>query len=328
MKKRLLLLTACLLATVSAEPAAPVAEASAQAAPAATDAPRYIRIEKTPASTQLQTALVHFKKGNATLDLVGAIHIADAKFYHELNTLFEGYDALLWEGIGGGKPAAKPVPEAEVKTAAEKEEPPPTPLAAAPPEAAASDEKAATPPPAKPAARKGDLGGLHTAYVAGAKYLGLAFQMNEVDYRKKNFVHADLTMDEFNDLQDQRKESLFTFALKNGLANAGRKDVQEPNSLKLLTSILSGDKNGLKRELVGTLGAADDQVSKIAGESVIISDRNAKCLKVLSEEVAAGKKKLGIFYGAAHFPDMAKRLEADGWEKTGSDWLVAWDIAN
>ena len=36
-------------------------------------------------------------------------------------------------------------------------------------------------------------------------------------------------------------------------------------------------------------------------------DRDAKCLEVL-----AGKKKLGIFYGAAHFPDMEKRLLAGG----------------
>ena len=73
--------------------------------------------------------------------------------------------------------------------------------------------------------------------------------------------------------------------------------------------------------------ALDDQVAALAGESVIISDRNAKCLEVLAREVEAGKKKLGVFYGAAHFPDMVKRLVETGWVQTGTEWMTAWDIA-
>jgi hypothetical protein len=307
MKKRLFLSAACLLATAGAQ--TPVPPPAAAVIPAATPAvveeegPQYIRVEKTADAVQLQTALVHFKKAGVTLDLVGAIHIADAKFYHDLNTRFEGYDALLWEGIGGPKIGAAAPPPA--------------------PEPDANEDGSA--PAVK---KKGNLDGLHTAYVAGAKWLGLAFQLNEVDYRKENFVHADLTMDEFNDLQAKRGESLLGFMIKAGIASATAKHPQEPSSLKLLTSAIKGDKNGLKRELVGTLGAADDEVTKLTGDSVIISDRNAKCLQVLDEQVAAGKKKLGIFYGAAHFTDMEKRLVTSGWEKTGSEWMVAWDIAN
>jgi len=39
--------------------------------------------------------------------------------------------------------------------------------------------------------------------------------------------------------------------------------------------------------------------------------------EVLDREVLAGKKKLGMFYGAAYFPDMEKRLLAVGWTKAG-----------
>lgn len=104
------------------------------------------------------------------------------------------------------------------------------------------------------------------------------------------------------------------------------KPVKEPGTLKLLVSLVRGDKNGLKRELVHPLGQGDDQVAALAGDNVIIGDRNAKCLQVLERELAAGKKKLGIFYGAAHFPDMEKRLLAAGWRKGGSEWLTAWKI--
>ena len=59
---------------------------------------------------------------------------------------------------------------------------------------------------------------------------------------------------------------------------------------------------------------------------MIISDRNAKCLAVLGKQVAAGKRKLGIFYGAAHFPDMEKRLMQLGYQRVAQEWLTAWDI--
>jgi hypothetical protein len=149
--------------------------------------------------------------------------------------------------------------------------------------------------------------------------------MKEIDYRKANFVHADLSVEEFTALQAERKESVLGFVLKAGMQEQA-KPVKEPSALKLLTSLVRRDKNGLKRELVHSLGAGDDQIAAIAGESVIISDRNAKCLQVLDREVQAGKKKLGIFYGAAHFPDMEKRLLAAGWQKAGHEWLTAWDI--
>lgn len=291
MKKRLFLLATCLFTGLRAEPAA---------VEAAAEAPEFIRVEESDAATQLQTALVHFRKGEVTVDLVGAVHIADKKYYDGLNTRFTGYDALLFEGIGSPPPA--PAPEA---------------VAPAPP----VDEAA----PAAEKKKPGKLDGLHGAYEAGAEWLGLSYQMKEVDYRKANFVHADLSVEEFTALQAERKESLIGFVLKAGLQEQG-KPAKEPSSLKLLTSLIRRDKNGLKRELVHTLGAGDDQIAAIAGESVIISDRNAKCLQVLDREVLAGKKKLGIFYGAAHFPDMEKRLLEAGWQKTGTEWLTAWEI--
>src|SRR5690606_20035738 len=38
------------------------------------------------------------------------------------------------------------------------------------------------------------------------------------------------------------------------------------------------------------------------------------------------KKNLGIYYGAAHLPHLERRLVDDlGFEKTGQEWIVAWD---
>lgn len=298
MRKPILFLFACTMPWLRAEPVA---------VEAAAEAPEFIRVEEGETATRLQTAVVRYTKGEATVELVGAIHIADKKYYDGLNTRFTGYDAVLFEGIGSPPPppaagagAVAPAPPAEDAVPAEKD------LAA---------EK-------MPA---GKLDGLHGAYEAGAQWLGLSYQMKEIHYGKANFVHADLSVEEFTALQAERKESLIGFVFKAGLQQQG-KPAKEPSTLKLLTSLVRRDKNGLKRELVHTLGAGDDQIAAIAGESVIISDRNAKCLQVLDREVQAGKKKLGIFYGAAHFPDMEKRLLEAGWQKSGTEWLTAWDI--
>jgi len=59
---------------------------------------------------------------------------------------------------------------------------------------------------------------------------------------------------------------------------------------------------------------------------VIITDRNQRCLEVMHRELAAGRGKLGIFYGAAHFPDMEKRLLEQGFKRTRHEWITAWDI--
>ena len=290
-KSRLFLLAACLFPILRAEPetaAAPPEEAA-----------QFIRVEEDAGTTELQTAVVKFTKGDAEVELVGAIHIGDREYYQGLNRRFEGYEAVLYEGIGGGRPAAPAAP---------------------------ADEKpgdlARQVPEGKP---KANLSGLHGAYDAAARWLDLSYQMKEIDYRKANFVHADLSLEEFAALQAERKENILGFMLKSGL-QAGKNPPKEPSSFKLLASIIRKEKNGLKRELVHTMSAGDDQVAGLAGDNVIIGDRNAKCLEVLDAEVAAGKKKLCIFYGAAHFPDMEKRLLEQGWSKTGTEWVTAWEI--
>ena len=44
--------------------------------------------------------------------------------------------------------------------------------------------------------------------------------------------------------------------------------------------------------------------------------------------MAAGKKKLGIFYGAGHLNDMDERLRKDfRLEPVSITWLTAWNLA-
>lgn len=254
----------------------------------AAQAEDFIRVDEDKTAARLQTAVTRFEKDGATVDLIGAVHIADKKYYETLTTRFKTYDALLFEMIGGEK---------------------------------LTDAKAAEPEPAE---KEQDLSGLHKIYDMVAKFLNLTGQADSIDYTADNFVHADLTYAEFTDLQKDRGESLLGFALD--AAKNAPEPAKQPDTTKLLAAMLSGKSNLVKLEIVHTLGQGDDQIAAFAGESVIISDRNQRCLEVMNREIAAGHKKLGVFYGAAHFPDMEKRLTEMGFKRVNQEWLTAWDI--
>lgn len=64
-----------------------------------------------------------------------------------------------------------------------------------------------------------------------------------------------------------------------------------------------------------------------SGNNTLIRGRNVKAFNVMREEIQAGKKKIAVFYGAGHLPDMAERLEKDfSLKETTTEWLPAWDL--
>ncbi|MEO5917651.1 MAG: hypothetical protein ABIS50_25700 [Luteolibacter sp.] len=249
----------------------------------------FIRVDEDDSAARLQTAVTRYEKDGESVELLGAVHIADKAYYETLTTRFQGYDSLLFEMIGGEKYTPRKDGE----------------------EGPAKDEGK-------------NLSGLHKIYDMVAGFLNLTGQAGSIDYTTKNFVHADLTIAEFTEMQSERGESLIGFAMKAGKLDPDAKN--QPDPAKLLKALLSGSSNGVKLEIVHTLGHGDDQIAAFAGESVIISDRNKRCLEVMNTEFAAGHKNLGIFYGAAHFPDMEKHLLELGFKRTKQEWLTAWNI--
>ncbi len=276
---------ALLPARAEKDPAAVKPGAEAAGNPPASD---FIRIDEDEKAARLQTAVTRYEKNGVTVELVGAVHIGDKKYYHQLNESFDQYDALLFEMVGGENLVDGKIPE------------------------------------------NGGDHDLQTKVLrqmvdSMSRFLQLSSQMKEVDYSKQHFVHADLTLEQFARKQKEKGESIFSFALA-AAQNAENNGVKQPDLAKLLAALLSGNSNGIKLEMIKSLGHGDDQIAAIAGENVIIADRNAKCLEVLTRQLEAGKKKLGIFYGAAHFPDMEKRLLELKYKRTGQEWMTAWDV--
>lgn len=253
----------------------------------------YIRVTEDASAAKLQTSVVTMEKDGRTVDLIGAIHIADKAYYTELNERFTQYDRVLFEMVGGEKIGIQ--------------------------EEAAEETKEAAP-------EKNKLSGLRDIYAMVSKFLSLSGQAEAIDYKAKNFVHADLSVAEFEEKQKARNESLLGIALKAGEKQQQQPGAKQPDAAKLLAAMLSGNSNQMKLELIHTLGEGEDQISMFAGETAIVTDRNAKCLEVMEAQLAQGHKNLGIFYGSAHFPEMEKSLAEKGWKRTKEQWLTAWDI--
>ena len=61
--------------------------------------------------------------------------------------------------------------------------------------------------------------------------------------------------------------------------------------------------------------------------TLLVVDRNRAALRVFQKELVKGKKKIGIFYGAAHLPDFEERLQKEfGLKRQSEQWLSAWNL--
>jgi hypothetical protein len=223
------------------------------------------------------------------VDLIGAIHIGDQAYYSMLNERFKTYDALLYELI------------APRDTIVERDYSQPR-------------------------------GIISNTQVAMKNLLGLSFQLDEVDYAARNFVHADLSPHELSQSMHERGESLYVYfwrlfyASMNQYARdpLGLRDTQ-----KLLAMLSGGSDNAFKVMLAYELVDLD-RYQEILGEdadSAVIGARNQRAIDVLREQLKAGGKRVAIFYGVAHMPDMEQRLtEQLGFVYLDTTWIDAWKL--
>jgi len=164
------------------------------------------------------------------------------------------------------------------------------------------------------------------------RILDLEFQLDHIDYQRSNFVHADLSHREFTRMSQERGENILSLMLA-----ALRHDLLYGNKAKglsffdLLRILMSENRSrewkkiiGKQMKDIGDMAAALDK----DGSSVILTERNKHAIKVLNRSITKGAKTLGLYYGAAHMPDLEKRLAQMGFKKTKVVWLAAWNMPN
>jgi hypothetical protein len=179
-------------------------------------------------------------------------------------------------------------------------------------------------------------GAIGSAQHGLTKMLGLEFQLDQVDYTAKNFVHADLSPKEFDAAMARRGESwwsMFSRVMRESVARADRAGKQPAGDVGLsdIFGILFGSDRELRlrRLMAEQFTDMDVLTAAFGGEegSTLITDRNAAALDVLRDEIAKGRRRIAIFYGAAHMDDFDERLRDDFGLQPGEPvWLEAWDL--
>ncbi len=148
---------------------------------------RFVRVmtDADGNETALEVSIVGYRPasdaGGVRVDLVSAVHVADRAYYQALNRRFRDYDSVLYELIvveQADRPAAR---------------------------TGAGDNG------------DGGAGGdedrtlISSTQVAMKNALGLAFQLEEIDYTAGNLIHADLTRSELRQSMTERDESLYVY---------------------------------------------------------------------------------------------------------------------
>lgn len=252
----------------------------------------------------LETPVVRFVekdvKNRIEIDLVGAIHFADTDYYRELNRLLSDYDTVLVELVlppGGSL------------------------------ESVSKNKRGASPKSTR------FLDWFQRSSLELSEWLGLVYQLDEIDYRAENFVWADLNSEE---LAAAFRDGLREVEWFGGtFASADEPDFLEsdflaalfvPNRRFAFRRLLARE---MARGLSETFETESAERTTIPFEEAIIQRRNDAALAVLRDRIATGDRKIAIFYGVAHLPDFATKLEADfGLREENRRWLPAWNLTD
>ncbi len=168
-----------------------------------------------------------------------------------------------------------------------------------------------------------------------ARALGLEFQLEAIEYDRPHFRCSDMAVDEveralrakgvdFGPIQSTLAGSslparIVVFLLRLMRVADVFLDGMLADTAKIALIELSGDQELLELTL-RQLGEGVESVIIDARDQVVIDD-----LKAILERERPGS--VAIFYGAAHMPDMGRRLtEQLGYHPVAEQWLTAIDV--
>jgi len=257
----------------------------------------YIRIarddNKQPVA--LQTALVKFKANRgpnrkAQVDLIGAIHIADAEYYAELDKIFTQYDVVLFELVA---------PEGVKVERGHKQE-----------------------------LSLDVISGSQQGFQAllGLSHQIEQVNYQAKNFVHADMTPSEFS----KHMKDRGESfmQLYFRSIGQGLAMQGTD--QGGGDLGLLLALFSKDREyNMKLIMAQQFERMEGLPDVISGPegSTIITLRNDKALSVLQQQLTAGKQRIGIFYGAGHFDDMEKKLVEDfRLQRYEEKWIDAWDL--
>jgi hypothetical protein len=245
----------------------------------------------------LQTSITSYEnESGATLNLVSAIHMADESYYATLNDYFQSQDVVLYELV-------------------------------ADPEQRPSNGGAT--------AGAGVGSPVSMMQRAMARFLRVSFQLEQIDYTKTNFRHADVSPAQLNEIMQSKNENSFSMFLSLALAQSLSRTENRPQSglesLAMLRAVMTGQRDSAAKYLLAK-ELSNSELSALSVELeeqlTILGDRNLAALKVLKASLKDPElRHLSVFYGAAHMSGIERAIISDfGFKKVGERWLDAWII--
>ena len=177
-----------------------------------------------------------------------------------------------------------------------------------------------------------------------AESLGLAFQLDTIDYERPNFRNSDLTIEQIAQLiaregapggkpsktaQEFQKlmEMMEGDSLVGALITAGMKLIGSSPKLQAM----------MKLAMIEMLGRFKGDMSQFQGLppewqrliEILIRARNEEVIKDLQTELGkrSPAKSIAIFYGAAHMEDFERRLTHNmNYRHSREEWLPAFSV--
>ena len=237
--------------------------------------------------------------------LTGVSHIGESNYFARLQEHLEAQTLVLFEGISD-----RSVGPADTSHG---------------PNSAGSGDTAPE--------RKGKLSSLQLSM---ADSLGLAFQLEAIDYTRPNFRNSDLSVQQLRELVAETGAGASFESLLNIMEGGSWLDAILQMVLRFLGT--NPKFQGLsKLALMETIGQIRGDPSELRGLppqlkqllEVLIARRNAKVIADLKEQIqrVGRRSSIAVFYGTGHMPDMEQRLRRElGYRPAEQLWFTAFSV--
>ena len=172
-----------------------------------------------------------------------------------------------------------------------------------------------------------------------ANFLGVSFQLQQIDYTAPNFRHADLTPSQLREIMQSKNENFFSMFLSLALAQSAESQnpgaTASPGSTLTMMTIINAlnaenQNDAFKSLFAEELGRSGGDIvgPALQEQLTILGDRNKVVLSTLRETLLDPQvRTVSIFFGAAHMSGIERELtETMGFERVERNWRAAWTI--
>jgi hypothetical protein len=299
------------MVTVALLPACSSPRPEATAVPQPIKPEPYVRIYDGDTNlVQLQVAVrkfVPFRHKGPAVWLTGVSHIGESNYFAKLQEHLDAQRLVLFEGISDR--AAQKFPAADGNEV--------------------HSDRPVDPHEPRPAEAK--MASLQSTM---ASSLGLAFQLEVIDYDRVNFRNSDLSLQELRQLLADRGGAQSLESLLQMMEGGSFLDALLQMGLRFLgaTPKLQALSKLALLEMIGQIQGDPAQIRGLPAElkqllEVLIDKRNEKVIRDLKAELKNSRGSISIFFGTGHMPDFERRLRRElDYRPVEEQWLTAFSI--